>query len=112
MSVLGRPKNGVRWNKELQCFEMRCDECAQNRGADRKGDGGGYWPLTTEFWSTTYGLQRCKACNTERKRKAMARARNNCTEPFATCRCGNRGGRYVDSMPAELTLVPDRELVA
>jgi len=53
---------GVRWR--TGGFEMWCPDC------DAKGRGQTFWPLTREFWDIYVGLQRCKACNAERKRRA------------------------------------------
>lgn len=100
---------GVRWNEELQCFEMKCGRCYENR---THTGGGGYWPITPEFWSTTEGVQECRACIRERKRKYMARQRAKCTEPWNTCRCGKIDGRAGTKPVVDFEYVPERELVA
>jgi hypothetical protein len=53
---------GVRWNKELKCFEMWCPDCAE------RNDGPTFHPLDEEFWAVDYGLARCRACWAEKKR--------------------------------------------
>jgi hypothetical protein len=62
--LYGRTR-GVRWSKELDGFEMRCDDCAI-RGQTC------YWPLTREFWDA-YSLQRCRACNLAKKKRESKR---------------------------------------
>lgn len=51
-------KQGVRWNAEMECFTMRCDDCYEKSMPS-------HWPLTLEFWNKR-NLQRCKACEHER----------------------------------------------
>lgn len=51
---------GVRWDPELRDFVMKCDDCA------RKGHRS-YWLITLEFWNPR-SMQRCRACNMEKKR--------------------------------------------
>jgi hypothetical protein len=53
---------GVRWNKELECFEMWCPDC------DQRNDGPTFHPLDEENWNTSYGLSRCRACWAQKKR--------------------------------------------
>lgn len=63
---------GVRFNEEEGYFEMLCPEC------ERKHSGQYFWPLTIgddgrpEFWIGR-SLQRCRACNLEKKREAHRR---------------------------------------
>lgn len=44
-------------------FLMRCEDCAT------KNKGTAFWPLTVEFWNPTLGLQRCRACHRDHRRK-------------------------------------------
>ena len=55
----------VRWDGSMGeggTFLMRCEDCAG------KNKGTAFWPLTTEYWLTSYGLQRCRACHLDRNR--------------------------------------------
>lgn len=59
---------GVRFNKAEGYFEMLCPGC------EKRGNVQYFWPLTLdelgkpEFWDAG-SLQRCRACNLEKKRK-------------------------------------------
>ena len=99
---------GVRWSDELQVFEMKCDRCYTNRTHNGVS---GYWPITPEFWSTTEGVQECRACIRDRKRKYMARRRAKCTVPWDECRCGMPNLK-ASSPKQELVLVDESRLVA
>lgn len=54
---------GVRWNKDTDCFEMWCPDCAAQRDIPT------FHPLDEEFWDVTRGLARCRACWAEKKRR-------------------------------------------
>lgn len=60
----------VRWNKAEEWFELRCDSCSSS------GQTEAYWPLTLnakgkpEFWATSNGLQKCRACVNKERRLA------------------------------------------
>lgn len=69
----GQPRRrGVRWNRDIECFEMWCPSC------DFKHEPA-WWPITEEFWYVRRTLQRRRACVLEdervkqRDRKADAR---------------------------------------
>lgn len=49
----------LRWTGEE--FEARCSDCKDKKQAC-------YWPITREFWDPR-NLQRCRACNKDRRRK-------------------------------------------
>ena len=61
---------GVRWNEEIQCFTLKCDDCA------RKGNIQYYWPLVLELWNPN-SMQRCRACNLDKKRREAKKARQD-----------------------------------
>lgn len=77
-----RKARGVRWNEELECFEMKCESCFARRG---RHPGGSYWPLTLEFWDPREGLQRCRACIAEDKRNKEKERRQECRQDPARC---------------------------
>lgn len=60
---------GVRWNKELECFEMWCPDC------QARNDGPTFHPLDPEFWDVSRGLARCHACWAQKKRDAEKQRR-------------------------------------
>jgi hypothetical protein len=47
-------RSPVRWNPDLDEFELRCEHCTYNRGLS-------YWPITEEFWDRKR-MSRCRAC--------------------------------------------------
>ena len=60
---------GVRWNPDIDGFEMRCDDCARY---DRMC----YWPLTLEFWNPRT-MQRCRACDKARRARTERKRHND-----------------------------------
>jgi adenylate kinase len=64
-----RIRANVRWNRELEIFEMYCPDCvvATNAGAN-------FWPLSEEFWIYA-SLQRCRACNLKKDADRIAKRR-------------------------------------
>lgn len=50
-----RTVTGVRYDRDLEEFQMRCGDCSR-RGLNA------YWPMTLEFWEPKHGLTRCRAC--------------------------------------------------
>lgn len=75
---------GVRWDPDLGEFKMKCDDCS------RRGHGiACYWPITIEFWNPT-SMQRCRACNLDRKRRLEREARRDNPEHAGRLREKNR----------------------
>lgn len=59
-------RNMVRFDPTMGpegTYLMRCDDCAA------RGESTAYWPLTSEFWLPSQGLQRCRACHRVRARQ-------------------------------------------
>ncbi len=56
-----RKTRDVRWNPGLECFELRCHDC--------RGKSQVWWPMELEFWDPQT-LQRCRACEAARNRRA------------------------------------------
>jgi len=50
----------VRYNKDTEEFEMRCESCKQKNSQI-------FWPLTLEFWNPESGMKMCRACGKEKK---------------------------------------------
>ena len=53
---------GVKWDEDLQGFTLKCDDCM------RHGNTQTYWLLTRDFWNPK-SMQRCLACNLDKKRR-------------------------------------------
>lgn len=52
---------GVRWDPKEKEWILKCDSCVLKRNTKV------YWPLSHEFWDKRT-MQRCRACELERKR--------------------------------------------
>lgn len=67
---MSRPRlirSNVRWEREMDEPQLRCESCATK--------GGPYWwPLTKEFWDPRLGFARCRACHNAARRKARRAA--------------------------------------
>lgn len=58
----------VRWSRDLETIEVRCEDCAlASRAA--------WWPATAEFWDFARGFARCRACHVTRNRERVRRMR-------------------------------------
>lgn len=79
---------GVRFDRELGEFQLRCADCA------RRG-GQAYWPLTLDFWSPKHGMSRCKACWDARRAARLREALRNDPERRAAKNAANREHRKV-----------------
>lgn len=68
----------IRWNKDTQEFEYRCEPCKAKNSRY-------FWPLTEEFWDFKRGFVRCNAC--ERERKAKFEREKRARDPEYRARC-------------------------
>jgi hypothetical protein len=68
----------VRWNRDTEEFEYRCDSC-------RDKNSRYFWPLTLDFWSPNTNMTRCRACNAEHKAKITREKRRNDPEYRQKC---------------------------
>lgn len=58
--------NGVRWSRELDAYEGRCDACLE------------HYPLERDFWPVDgRGVRICRACDNLKTKVRLAERRKN-----------------------------------